>query len=1202
MSSTDKSYLGMLRDGVAATGRGLMWAASPITSTYYSYAGPTAPHRPLPAPQPLPSAPQEKPTWTARALGKGAKTLGGYIPQALPILQAIKEGAEEAKKRSDELAAAQALERQYCKNCRIELIPEKKEEVLEEQFEDNLNIPSLLKTFLSHLESDYAWLVPSFIVSSFAIMMRDFVVNVNAAIQHELHCGEIKHQFAKIAEELEQFLANHREQEDEGVQELTALLRRILHILQDNPHLHVYTNGIRLPDLAIAETSVSSEELDDLLQKNISGLKEEMPVEALSLTEKKEQLDQERDRFIQNTTHFLTTKIFHETICRLSLPNTLYFDIARKARGDNPNATLKAEINQSLREQEVNIFLRGIVYLTYPLLSYLLNYFIQRLISTCYEEIDAYIGEITATPDDTARFQNAILTRLTDFLSIDQGVYRTIASPKTVMTGSIQKMRCDLLDSQESNQGYTSRELYTVCTEILIERCTGNFFLSWLFRNIIGNKDTIVEALINNGVGSLVDAQGYTHALNTLLVQQLEEALSKLRRSSDSDSELPDFSETKREELLIFVKNLFEDLKLNRAADTLPELQAALKPNTLTEVVDNMITEEVIASITHNLASLISSMISREKLVDLALQFTQTINKIYDEPGEALDEEEAKHTEARVSLLMERLVNLSVTRAIQEKIEFGPIREQQETNRRILQLQQEAQFFSTQISSRLKAAGIEEPPFTAEQTLLLQSISQETKHHIIRLTQQLSEIRMLPIPEQSRIHLENLYLEITKQLTPYRRALKHLKQYHSHALQLQSLKSFLEQFRENHRQLADLANHSAEEIETEVLDYQRQLLLSQAHLPLIGRTLTSMASILSPEYKGAVDILIEAPPLPIAPMQNALTQLRFAKAQEEENGPIHFIHQTRKQVLEQEEQARSASNAAQIFLIQHNPMQKRALAQNIQQLRNQNIFHGAARLNGALDVLAFDSTTSKEADTNLQTYLKALETYKQEKQATFDTEQQKILQQHHEALSQVAEHLNTLEEQLLVTYQNAVKAFEETQTHIDTIALTSQAINPSLYEAKAAAEAFYQILQHPRPSYKICIAAFERFKQTLDPLEDMDNIDWVDAIEIPSNHEERKKWPQPDTKEAMLEQLSGFIDAINQKIESEAPDLFAQQSYANIELLDLHSLQNAAAYVVSNRVHHLITGLKAFARQPTTYKYGFLHHGTLIPLAQKLRA
>ena len=1179
----------------------------PLTATYSYLKGQKSSDEEVPA-QPPAQPPAARPTWTARALNRGAHAIGGYIPQAAPVLQAMLDGAIEEKERAE----ARALETQYCQHCREELVPEASEKRIEEEEDEELGAPPLLQTLLSHLEGDYAWLIPSFMISSFAVVMRNFVTGLIDSTQHALHCRDLHEGFTSILEDLTAFLTNKRDQEDEGVQELTSILRRILRLLRNNPQLHIYANGIRLPDLAPSTKSVSSEKLDDLLQKNLSGLEEEAPAETLSLEEKKRLLDEEKERFIQNTTHFLTTKIFHETICRLDLPdkNKIYFNLARGARGDNPNQALKAAINGSLREHEVNAFLRGIVYLTYPLISYLLERFVQRLISICYEEITTYIEENTQNEDRIAEFKNTLLMRLTSFLSIDQGVYRTIAHPETVMTGSIQEMRCHDLDSQESNQGYTSRELYTACAEILIQKCTGNFFLSWLFRNIIGNKDTLVEALINNSVSSIVDAQGYTHALNTLLIQQLEEALTKLRRSSSSESDVSDFSEKKKEELVAFVKNLFEDLKLNRAADTIPELRAALEPNGLKEAVDNMITEEVIASITHTLASLISSMLSEEKLVDLALQFTRTINQIYDEPGEGPTEEEIKHTEARVSLLAERLIDLSVTQAIQEKMELGPLREQQEINRQIRLLQEEVHGFASKASESLETTGIKEPPFEEAQTALLQKLIQETKHHIIRLTRQLSEVRTLPIPEQSRSHLENLYNQVTHELTPYRKALKHLEQHHSNALRLQSLKRFLEQLQADHEQLAPLIDHSSEEIRDEVTTYQQRSLLYQALLLTLRRSLNAMRLILPPEFKDAIDTLINAPLFSILPLQTALAQVRFAKAQEGEESLIRSIHQRKKQALEQRAQVHSTSDAIRMFFLSHNPVEQRALTHDIQRLRTQNARYGADRLNGILDALTLRSDSAEEIDEQLEGYLTALQAYKEEKEGLFEAEKEKTIRYHQEALENVSGHLETLAELLETAYEEVEETLSETQKQIEQITLNSQPVDPPLYQAKIAAEAFYQLMIQPHPLPKKCTAAFEHLKSALEALgTPIEGIEWITKAEIPSDPEEKKEWVSEIMVEWSSQKTSGdffnkindLIDKINIQIEeASTSNAFLPQSYANIKLFDLHLLQNTAAYVVASQVESHIDGLKIFIRQPTTYKYA-LHHLVLIPYAQQFQ-
>ena len=137
------------------------------------------------------------------------------------------------------------------------------------------------------------------------------------------------------------------------------------------------------------------------------------------------------------------------------------------------------------------------------------------------------------------------------------------------------------------------------------------------------------------------------------------------------------------------MKNLFEVLNKSKC-DTPDELRAMLKKQesgafNLSKAIDDQYIEEVIEKITNLLATTIQSLIKEDQLQKLTYDFARLANRTFEE-GPQPTITEMKEKELGIVKRCNQILQISLTTAIEEHLDFTGKKQQLETNRHIQEM------------------------------------------------------------------------------------------------------------------------------------------------------------------------------------------------------------------------------------------------------------------------------------------------------------------------------------------------------------------------------------------------------------------------------------------------------------------------------------------------------------------------------------
>jgi hypothetical protein len=296
----------------------------------------------------------------------------------------------------------------------------------------------------------------------------------------------------------------------------------------------------------------------------------------------------------------------------------------------------------------------------------------------------------------------------TRYLVILGGAYRSIAASQE--DGLPEEMLKSELEKSKSNLGFDTKELYSEFAQEVIEKSAGSSIMTWIAKKLIGDPEKIVREIVDKATGALQDTKGYTHALNSVISEQLEEILKMLqeessRRQNDLGTSDSNLSEVKKDELAALVKNLFEILSKSKC-DTLDELRELLKGKLLSanvnKAVDDLFIEDVIEKVTNIIAVTIQLMIKKDQLQKLTYKFANLANSTF-ELSRIPTLEEMKTEEGKIAKFCGQILQLSVETAVEEKFDFSGKKQQNESNRYIQELHQRSVEYTRVTRSHLNA-------------------------------------------------------------------------------------------------------------------------------------------------------------------------------------------------------------------------------------------------------------------------------------------------------------------------------------------------------------------------------------------------------------------------------------------------------------------------------------------------------------------
>ena len=85
------------------------------------------------------------------------------------------------------------------------------------------------------------------------------------------------------------------------------------------------------------------------------------------------------------------------------------------------------------------------------------------------------------------------------------------------------------LEIPDANLKFDTKELYLEFAQDMLKKALGSGAVAWIAKKLIGNPEIIVRNIVDKATGALQDTSGYTHALNSVISDQLREIWKELQ-------------------------------------------------------------------------------------------------------------------------------------------------------------------------------------------------------------------------------------------------------------------------------------------------------------------------------------------------------------------------------------------------------------------------------------------------------------------------------------------------------------------------------------------------------------------------------------------------------------------------------------------------------------------------------------------------
>lgn len=255
----------------------------------------------------------------------------------------------------------------------------------------------------------------------------------------------------------------------------------------------------------------------------------------------------------------------------------------------------------------------------------------------------------------------------------------------------------------------------TVAPIFFLIEWSGNALAKMALKKLVVDLK-LVPSLVASTGHAIGMGEDYKHALNELMVRQLEEAWRLLTTHTDESASQFDISafertlsDITRADLKSFVSSLFLDLGYTLHSDNRANLQAYVKGQSASSMPESLkalfealgipldIQEEAKETTVKYLALLLSTVLKKETLNEFTLTSLTTLNQsCFTLGGQRPSKEQMAATELRRNKLLGDIVNTAIRQAVNDK--FYPMqRIQKEANQFILQMNLDVVQFDTEM-------------------------------------------------------------------------------------------------------------------------------------------------------------------------------------------------------------------------------------------------------------------------------------------------------------------------------------------------------------------------------------------------------------------------------------------------------------------------------------------------------------------------
>ena len=341
---------------------------------------------------------------------------------------------------------------------------------------------------------------------------------------------------------------------------------------------------------------------------------------------------------------------------------------------------------EKLDGEKISFFTKIGIQLAYFFYGYFVRPKIKKAFESCREDVFTFIEK--QKQDQFKTLQNQTIKNFTRYLSILGGAYKTIAN-KEVHPGTLSEMVKMEFEKKELNQQFQPQELYREFAQTILKKAEVSLPIAWIIKLFVKKPEKTISSLIDSAASSLQNKDGYTHALNCVLREQLDTILKLLKDDLAEKNKIlsPSFEEEKKMEgqkplIAELVKHLFPILRKSKCSNV-EELEKLLKGElvgaNVNQAIDGLFIEEVLEKVTSLLATATQSLVQEEQLQKLTYTFAHLVNKTF-EGGDQVTVQEMEAEKRAIATRSEEILQLAVTTAVQEKFDLSGKKEQNETN------------------------------------------------------------------------------------------------------------------------------------------------------------------------------------------------------------------------------------------------------------------------------------------------------------------------------------------------------------------------------------------------------------------------------------------------------------------------------------------------------------------------------------------
>ena len=974
---------------------------------------------------------------------------------------------------------------------------------------------------------------------------------------------------------------------------------------------NIYINGFSCPKIGTLGDSL--EKPDSIYLSNISNLRKalkkevEAPEDAATL---KAKADIEKREFLNNTKNFLTLKLIYEWFCGLPPPSDsmMYLKLMRGARRegqsmDEEDAAIKKALFVELENAGVNRIGRFFANRVYDFLNSFFNNFVRKVSATYLREAIKLIEEGRKSNFNTLK-QTAI-NNFTRYLTVLGGAYTRIAN-NNFPDESLPKMRRAELEIPESNCEYSIPDLYAEFAAIIIDKYAENgsvtrMVTGWIIKTILFmNREKLADAILHKTAGSLMDANGYTHALTTVMVEHMKKIRNMIQEKHGSkNTEGPSshkaaYSSQKKLEIAGLLKNLFEILQKSKCL-TQDELKAHLEGKSLTrniiKTVDDLFIPGLIEEIT-NVAALATETVIDEKHIDeLTYTFAQLVNTVYKE-GRSPTIEDMRAKEKEFEELKEEIINASITAAVEDKFNFTAVKEQKETTDHIKELQKKTEEFVESSSKDLisleellkhPAAHQDRVEFkTKLDGLLEDALAYENECQTglgkKRGSPQLNSDNKKKV-EERHTHIAKNSEELVLHISAMANAQKEIRAKELLTPHLEAMQGISQEIVDHFAKKGipttvdvNWAIHQISRLEGRLEEVKRgynQTALSNDLKKQISELTTSL-----------IDLRLSVGVIEFCTEQNADSTL-IAQIVEEKRTQLGVL------VLPSSLRYKIDQLKTRIMVLNHHDLQHKLFVQ-LNEIESSSI--------------------PEKLDTALAEFQRLVTLAQDHATGQIAGQQEKIRQsskQIHELAGD-----SPLMEKDYVTARNQIirESLKGANKGVERIRLSCQAADPRLVDAKEKAQSLYNMLRREDSDAAKLTSKTQELSASIEALLSYHGAQISNSLyltgeelqtlrkiqELLNRYQEGK-----DLKKEIIEQLPLVLEILNRhKKEQSLHYAFEAIPYKNITLMDTNGFKSLAVGLVSNRVKEYVNELIQLMRNKDTYLYGLANHMIVIPYVQ----